>query len=293
MPDALASALAAIDTWGGRQAAAAVLIGRGESQVEIVAHGASAQVRPWASVSKLVTAWAVLAAVHRDLVGLDDPAGPPGATIRHLLAHASGLGFEGAQPLSRPERTRIYSNAGYDLLGAVVAERAGRPFEAWLTSAILGPIGMSETRLDGRPSEGIAGPLHDLAAFGRELLRPSIIGLDLAAEAVRPAFPGLAGMLPGVGRYDDLAWGLGPELRNGKMAHWMGTENSPSTFGHFGRSGGFLWVDPDLDVALACLSDRDFGSWALAAWPSMSDAVVVALRQRRGAAGHPPGPPTR
>ncbi|HEX7443763.1 MAG TPA: serine hydrolase, partial [Acidimicrobiales bacterium] len=47
---------------------------------------------PWASVTKLATALAVLVAVEEGTVDLDQPAGPPGSTVRHLLAHASGLG---------------------------------------------------------------------------------------------------------------------------------------------------------------------------------------------------------
>jgi CubicO group peptidase (beta-lactamase class C family) len=70
-------------------------------------------------------------------------------------------------------------------------------------------------------------------------------------------------------------WGLGFELRDAKRPHWTGERNSERTFGHFGGSGTFLWVDPDADVALACLTDEDFGPWALAAWPKLSDAVLA------------------
>ena len=47
----------------------------------------------WASVTKLLVALAALDAVQRGLLSLDEPAGPPGSTIRHLLSHASGLGL--------------------------------------------------------------------------------------------------------------------------------------------------------------------------------------------------------
>ena len=47
--------------------------------------------RPWASVTKLLTGLAALVAVEEGIVDLDEPAGPPGSTLRHLLSHASGL----------------------------------------------------------------------------------------------------------------------------------------------------------------------------------------------------------
>ena len=80
-------------------------------------------------------------------------------------------------------------------------------------------------------------------------------------------FPGLDGVLPGFGKQTPNDWGLGFELRDAKSPHWTGARNSPRTFGHFGRSGTFLWVDPDAGVALACLTDRNFGDWAKEAWP--------------------------
>jgi CubicO group peptidase (beta-lactamase class C family) len=40
-------------------------------------------------------------------------------------------------------------------------------------------------------------------------------------------------------------WGLGFELRDTKEPHWTGTRNSPRTYGHFGGSGSFLWLDPE------------------------------------------------
>jgi CubicO group peptidase (beta-lactamase class C family) len=96
-------------------------------------------------------------------------------------------------------------------------------------------------------------------------------------DATATAYPGLVGVLPGVGHFDPLDWGLGFELRHGKDPHWTGRRNSPATFGHFGGSGGFLWVDPALGRALVCLTDRDYGPWALETWPPLSDAVIAAL----------------
>ena len=239
-------------------------------------HGDPAAVFRWASVTKMVTALTVLIASERGLLTLDEPAGPPGSTVRHLLAHASGLVFDGTVTLATPGTRRIYSNAGFDALGALVAERAGAPFDAAMESFVLGPLAMTRTRLLDRPSQGLHGPLVDLAALGRELLRPTLVSAPLFGLATTVAFPGLVGLLPGVGRFDPLDWGLGFELHDAKQPHWMGATNSPATFGHFGGSGTFLWVDPVADLALAVLTDRDFGPWALEAWPGFSDGVLAA-----------------
>ena len=263
-----------IDAWDAGHAAAAVVAPSGM----LARRGDPAHPFRWASVTKLLTATAVLIAVHRSLLDLDEPAGPPGSTVRHLLAHASGLGFEGEAILAAPGRRRIYSNPGFDALGAFVAERVGHPFETVLRDWVLAPLGMTGTTLLGPPSAGLRGPLADLAAFALELLRPTLIDPAALAEATSVAFPGLAGVLPGVGRFDPCDWGLGFELRDGKSPHWTGTTNSPSTFGHFGGAGTFLWIDPEAKLGLAVLTDREFGPWALDAWPRLSDDVLLAAR---------------
>jgi CubicO group peptidase (beta-lactamase class C family) len=213
------------------------------------------------------------------VIGLDEPAGPAGATVRHLLAHASGLPFEGLTPIAAPGTRRIYSNGGFDTLGALVADRAGRPFEAVLGELVLEPLGMRATTLRERPSQGLHGPLDDLVALARELLTPTLLRPATVRLATSVAFPGLTGQLPGVGRFDPLDWGLGFELRDGKVPHWTGSRNSPATFGHFGGAGTFVWVDPDARLATVALTNRDYDAWALEAWPPFSDAVLASVGQ--------------
>jgi CubicO group peptidase (beta-lactamase class C family) len=238
----------------------------------------------WASVTKLMTALAVLDAVQQGKVGLDDPAGPPGSTVRHLLAHTSGVGTDHDGVLAQPGRRRIYSNRGFELLAEFVAQRVGMDFRDWLAASVLQPLQLTGTTLEGSPAHGGRGPIADLAELGRELLRPTIIRGDLFAEATKPVFPGLSGVLPGFGRQESNDWGLGFELRDHKSPHWTGSRNSPQTFGHFGRSGSFLWVDPVAGLACAFLSDRNFGPWAGEAWPALSDEVLEAYAGRGSSA---------
>src|SRR2546423_3877874 len=86
----------------------------------------------WASVTKLVTALAALVAAEEGVIDLDEPAGPEGSTVRHLLAHASGLPFEPGAPAGRPGRRRVYSNVGFETLAQHVAARAEMPFADYL-----------------------------------------------------------------------------------------------------------------------------------------------------------------
>jgi CubicO group peptidase (beta-lactamase class C family) len=147
------------------------------------------------------------------------------------------------------------------------------PFAQYLAEAVFRPLGMS-AELRGSAGADVHGTLGDLTSLARELLAPTLVAPETLDEATAVAFPGLAGVLPDFGRFDPLDWGLGFELKDAKEGHWSGTLASPRTFGHFGGSGTFLWVDPDRRLALAVLTDREFGDWSKIAWPALSDAVV-------------------
>jgi CubicO group peptidase (beta-lactamase class C family) len=272
-------ALDTVRDWPVEAAAVAVLDPGG-----VVARVGPDEPMRWASVTKLVTAIAVLVAAERGDVSLDEAAGPPGATVRHLLAHASGIGPEDDTPLAAPGKRRIYSNRGFEVLGDLVSARVGKPFPEYVTAEVLDPLGMSGTRLTGSPAHAISGPLRDLAALGGELLVPTL-ATGLRAEATTVAFPGLPGVLPGFGRQSPNDWGLGFELRDGKSPHWTGSANSPATFGHFGQSGSFLWVDPEAGLACACLTGTPFGEWAATHWPRLSDLVLEEAGMSRPATG--------
>ena len=103
-----------------------------------------------------------------------------------------------------------------------------------------------------------------------------MVASETVAEMTSVQFPGLSGVLPDFGRFDPLDWGLGVQL-NTEPRTWMGSLTSDRAFGHFGGSGTFLWVDPVARVACAALSNRDFGDWAKAAWPTLADDVLREL----------------
>jgi CubicO group peptidase (beta-lactamase class C family) len=263
-------ALRQVDQWGADNAAAGVV---GPEGVRAV-HGPVGHGFRWASVTKPATALATLVAAEEGVVDLDEPAGPPGSTVRHLLAHASGLPFHGTTPIAEPGKRRIYSNTGFEQLAAHVEVAAEMPFAGYLRAAVFEPLAMG-AELRGSAGGDVHGSLDDALKLARELLRPTLVAPETLTEAATVQFAGLSGVIPGVGRFEPNDWGLGLELRDAKSPHWTGSRNSPRTFGHFGGSGTFLWVDPDVDLACVALSDREFDEWALEAWPRLSDAVLA------------------
>ena len=265
-------ALHQIDAWNVPFAAAGVTT----ADQEVATRGDASHAVRLASVSKPVTALAVLVAAEEGVLDLDEAAGPPGATVRHLLAHTSGLPFDGGSPIARPGRRRIYSNEGFRVLAEHLADRAEMPFVDYVRAAVVEPLAISLDP-EGHPGAGMHASLDDVLALGRELLAPRLVAAETHAEMVSVQFPGLDGVLPDYGRFSPLDWGLGVELKGEKSPHWSGSRTSPATFGHFGGSGTFLWVDPERGVACAVLTARDFGDWAKEAWPRLSDAVLEDL----------------
>lgn len=268
-----AGPLAAVADWPVDNVSAVVLDRSG------VRHAVGDLDRPYAlaSVTKPLFASAVLVAVEEESIALDKPAGPDGATVAHLLAHASGLGLDGGE-IARPGRRRIYSNAGFDALGRELSGTCGMTPATYLAEAVLAPLAMTGTRLDGSPASGAVSTAADLARWVAELLEPgTVLTPETVAAARSVAFPGLDGLVPGYGKQAPNDWGLGFEVKGTKDPHWTAPAGDPATFGHFGRSGTFVWVDPHRHVALVVLTDREFEAWAKPLWPALSSAVLDAL----------------
>lgn len=279
----LHAALALTERWPAGFVAAGVVDTAGARTTT----GAPSRPVPLASVTKVLVALAALVAVEEGSIGLDEAVervrgdgATSGATVRHLLAHTGGLPFEGVEPVGRPGAGRIYSNTGIERLADHLADRTGIPMPVYLREAVFAPLGMAGATLDvgaSAATDAVAA-LDDILAVGAELLSPTIVAPDTLAEATSVQFPGLAGVVPGIGRFDPCDWGLGFELRSSKVPHWTPPSASPRTFGHFGGAGTFLWVDPVAGVAGAALTTTGFGRWALTDWPAFGAAVLAAVR---------------
>lgn len=268
------SALDATGTWGAGEVAIAVVDRSGV----IDQRGPTQAERPLASVTKLFTTLAVLVGLEEGIVDLDDPVGPPGATLGHLLAHASGCAPDDpGRVVAPPGERRIYSNAGIELAASHLEGRSGLAFTDYLHDGVLEPLGAGRMRLSGSPAHGGRASLEDLVALAAELLAPRLLAVETLALATRVAFPGLAGIVPGFGRFDPCDWGLGFELAAHKAPHWTGTRRSPASFGHFGQSGSFCLVEPERAIACVALCEAPFGPWAARAWPAFFDALLAEL----------------
>ncbi|MDX2542930.1 serine hydrolase domain-containing protein [Streptomyces sp. WI04-05B] len=136
------------------------------------------------SITKTFTAVLVMRLRDEGLLDLVDPlekhlpgTGAGEATIAELLAHTGGLAAEspapwwertpgslrpeladvlGERPLLHPVgRRHHYSNPGYSLLGALIEELRGAPWEDVLRREVLDPLGLERT--SGQPQAPHAG----------------------------------------------------------------------------------------------------------------------------------------
>ena len=158
---ATVTALELTAAWPVPHVSAAVL--SAGSVVETI--GDPDRVQRLASISKPMSAWAILVAVEEGVISLDQPVGQPGCTLRHLLAHAGGYPFEGTEPIARPE-----------------------------TDAHL-----LQQRLQPRRSRDRSGDRHDVRRVSqRGDLRPALDDLE------RPAWLGRRGCQVEPGRHDSI-----------------------------------------------------------------------------------------
>jgi CubicO group peptidase (beta-lactamase class C family) len=277
------------------------LIGAGS--LDVLYRSPGSDVYPWASVSKLVAALAVHVALEDGTLQRTSRVGDFELSVEDLLSHSSGLATgevgeprllapEHVEPSRPPHERRIYSNIGYELLGRSLEGLSGIRYRDYAMEAVLQPAGMTGASFvvpssvgDGVTAEGVTG-----AAFGLQGKLDDLIGLVAALcfevavsleslVAIRTVFlPDLSGILPGFGHQSPNPWGLGAEVRGHKSPHWMGTMVSAESFGHFGQSGSFLWIDPIQQCFAVFAGSKPFGAWAKERWPSLNDAIVHELR---------------
>ena len=163
------------------------------------------------------------------------------------------------------------------MLGRALEDATGLAVGDYLAEGVLRPLGMGSTTLEGSCAHAGVSTVADLSRWASELLAPRLLAPETVLRARTVAFPGLDGLVPGFGKQSPNDWGLGFEIKGTKHPHWTAPGGNPATFGHFGRSGTFLWVDPDAEVALVVLTDEEFEAWAKERWPQLGTAVLAAV----------------
>ena len=259
-----------LDDWPVDHVAAAVVGGDGV----VRRHGPTDRAFPLASVTKLLTAMAALVAHEEETLPLDESVTTEGATAADLLAHSGGIAPDEPIPMTLPRTRRIYSTAAYEIIADRIADRSEMPFAEYLREAVVEPLELQATHLDGSAGAGAQASVDDLVRVAAAWISPLLVHQTTLDRATTPHLGELSGVLPGFGRQDPNPWGLGPEIRGRKHPHWTADANSPATFGHFGQSGTMLWIDPVAGVIAIALTDRDFGDWAVDAWPRFSAAAL-------------------
>ncbi|WP_297008468.1 serine hydrolase [uncultured Corynebacterium sp.] len=293
--DVVPSVLAETGGWPVDTVAAAVVRRAADGSTSVATTGGRHRVFALASVSKLVTAYAVLIAVSEGCFTLDDTVGgvaaaggrpvdgPQDATVRDLLAHASGVGFRDRTREKDAHVRRIYSSAGFEILADLVTvsvSEVGLDFAGYVDAAVRSPLGIpsAELVIGGSAGHGFRGSVGALTRLAVEFLSPTLLPEDLWDEALRPQFPDLDGVVPGYGRQRPCPWGLGVELHGHKSPHWLPPEMPGDVAGHFGQSGTFLWFHRATGTAAVVLTDRAFGDWARRRWDGFNSDLWAALQ---------------
>lgn len=241
------------------------------------------------SVTKLLSAYAFLMAVEEGVFELDAPSGPEGSTVRHLLAHASGVGMDSREAQKQPGERRIYSSAGFEILADQLEEETGMAFGEYARAGVFEPLGMESTEVYGSAGHGGRSSVRDLVAFANELIAPTLLAEETLREAFTNQFGDLRGIVPGYGMHKPCPWGLGFEIKGEKSPHWTGDSMPGDTVGHFGMSGTYLWLVPSWSdapaagTAMVMLADQDFGDWAKPLWQETNTRIYDEAVEQIGA----------
>lgn len=230
-----------------------------------------------ASVTKLLSAYSFMVAVEEGVFDLDTVITEQGATVRHLLSHAGGVGFREEDSRKPVGTRRIYSSYGFELLGDRLVSETQMGLGEYFTAAVFEPLGMVNTTLWGSPGHEARSTVADLRRFVAEIMVPTLLDPATVAEMWTPQYPELNGIVPGYGMFKPCPWGLGFEIKGAKTPHWTGTQLPSDTVGHFGQSGTFVWVHPPTRRGAIVLTDRAFGEWAKPVWTRLNDELWQAL----------------
>ncbi|MBI1353642.1 MAG: serine hydrolase [Acidobacteria bacterium] len=256
------------------------------------------------SVSKLYTDIAVMRLVEQGLLDLDAPVAdalpafhpqndfPQDITLRHLMAHRSGLVreppvgsyFDASEPsiaaiveslkatraILEPGSKTKYSNAALVVVGGVVEAAAGKPFADHMREQILAPLGMTSSSYGRLPALEARIPKALMWTYDREFPAPTFDVL-VPAGNLYSSMPDQARLLQAIFRRGApllepetfakmLEPQFDPQARFG-LGFAMGTFQGHKRIGHGGAVYGFsteLAALPDEKIGVVAAASRDF-----------------------------------
>ncbi|WP_299605364.1 serine hydrolase [uncultured Tateyamaria sp.] len=298
-----------------------------------------ADIIPLASVTKVFTALAILQLEDNGRLSLDDPIARHlprlqlnqrfgDVTIAHLLSHTAGLeerysgyfavhGEQGNTPaieqiskilprqIRPPEDVISYSNASYVLLGEIIAQVSGQPFEEYITDTILSPLGIDNARFMHEPSE-LRGtsPFHVWDTGRYVAIDPSPFhaihlssgGLALTAEAMGRIMQLLLAKGTGdetpaltstsINKMYEPAWPDAAEFSGRALGYWTERWAGHTVYHHGGSHFGFhtnMVLVPSMDLGFFVAANGPSGS-ALTRLPRRVLREVIAPHERPVAA---------
>jgi CubicO group peptidase (beta-lactamase class C family) len=259
-----------------------------------------------ASLTKLATTALVLSFVRERQLTLDTPlrelvpdfrgGHKDRVTLKHILTHTGGLTWwkplwkeassleeavwiAAKEPLSQQIGEFKYSDLGYIMLTAGLAQAGDAPFADLIRERVLHVVEAEDADFGPRPRErtaateedrewrhkrlrgevhdensfavggvaghaGLFGTAADVAGVARIFRDGAVIGNELAQLARIEAATG-----------ENARRGLGLALRapDGPM---VGRYFSRDAYGHTGFTGTSLWIDPDVDLTVIVLTNR-------------------------------------
>ena len=259
-----------------------------------------------ASLTKLATTALLLSLVRQRALSLDTPlreivpdfrgGRKDEVTLFHVLTHTAGLTWwlplwkevrsldeavwrAAQEPLAQDLGTFVYSDLGYIMLTAGLANAGGAPFAELVRDQVIGPIeaatlafgpreparcaatevdeALGRGRVRGAVHDenaaavggfdahaGLFGTAADVTAIARIFRDGAVIGNDLAALARTEHATG-----------ENARRGLGLALR-APVGPMTGDRWSLDSYGHLGFTGTSLWIDPTQDLTVALLTNR-------------------------------------
>jgi CubicO group peptidase (beta-lactamase class C family) len=256
-----------------------------------------------ASLTKLATTALVLSFVRERQLELDMPfrelvpdfrgGNKDRVTLKQVLTHTAGLAWwksfwkeasspeelvwlAAKEPLAQDVGEFRYSDLGYIMLTAGLANVAGKPFRELMRERVLSVVEARTSEFGPRPAEDCAATEED-TEWRRKRLRGEVHDENAYAMGGVSGHAGLFGTAADVAAiirvYRDGAV-IGNELRDLARTEQYRGDNvrrgiglvlrppdglpffSVDAFGHTGFTGTSVWVDPPKDLTLVLLTNR-------------------------------------